>query len=209
MTLDGKKLIEDSLQVVTALRGTAPTVSLERGNVAGMPVLVAHVNWGEPTFCGNMPVDCVRVTITPRSATMDGDYGTYVFAKNIRDPFTFFVGRNPDFFYWSEKIESAPRWYWDKEVDGELLRQNLQEALDARFSPGEFDADSLPDADRYTPESWYDVISAEAERNEWGLDSEEIGGIVSASTKPDKCFVSVCYILQYVENLAKYGGDNG
>lgn len=37
------------------------------------------------------------------------------------------------------------------------------------------------------------------------MDSEEIGGIVSSSTKPDKCFVSVCYILQYVENLAKYG----
>jgi hypothetical protein len=61
MTLDGKKLIADSLQVVTALRGTAPTVSLERGNVAGMPVLVAHVNWGEPTFCGNVLVSVKSV----------------------------------------------------------------------------------------------------------------------------------------------------
>lgn len=205
MILDGKKLIDDSLQVVTALRGTAPTVSLERGNVAGMPVLVAHVNWGEPSFCGNTPVDCVRVTVTPRSATVDGDYGTYVFAKNIRDPFTFFIGRNPNFGYWDEKIESAPRWYWERDVDGDLLRQNLQEALDERFSPGEFNVDDFPFADRDTPESWYDLVFSEAERNEWGLDSEEIGGIVSASTKPDKCFVSVCYILQYVENLAKYG----
>lgn len=201
--MDGKKLIENSLKTLTTLRGSEPRVTLDRDNVAGMPILVAHVNWGDTD------TDTVRVTITPRSAVVDGDYGTYVFAKNIRDPFTFFVGRNPDFFYWSEKVESAPRWYYDKEVDGELLRQNLQEALDARFSPGEFDADTVPDADRYTPESWYDVIFAEAERNEWGLDSEEIGGIVSVSTKPDKCFVSVCYILQYVENLAKYGGDNG
>lgn len=203
MTLDGKKLLENSLKILTTLRGSEPRVTLDRGDVAGMPVLVAHVNWGDAD------TDTVRVTITPRSATVDGDYGTYAFARNIRDPFTFFVGRNPDFFYWSEKVESAPRWYYDKEVDGDLLRQNLQEALDERFGKGEFNANDLPDAVRDTPESWYDVISAEAERNEWGLDSEEIGGIVSSSTKPDKCFVSACYILQYVENLAMYGGDNG
>ena len=62
-----------------------------------------------------------------------GDFGTYVFGKDIQNIFNFFKGVRFDERYWQEKCEAASDPIIPDEVDLEKVEEAVRDYLEARF----------------------------------------------------------------------------
>lgn len=139
----------------------------------------------------------VWIRFSPTDVSVYGDYGFYIFKGNIVKPLTFFCGDKTNPGYWSEKIESAPSYYYVRNIDEDRLKENLKVFLeDNGLSELVDDVDDLC-ADRDTPESWYDVVTDLV----WSKDSTvSVSDVIDSSISPCHTYLLVCDILQAVSN---------
>lgn len=143
----------------------------------------------------------IHIRFTDKDVSVIGDYGCWVFKGSIVNPYRFFCGNhiNPD--YWAEKLEAAPRHYWDRGVDEDLLKKTLLEDY-ADYGVTKEDLEYLC-ADRDSIESWGDVLIDLNDEKGWGIEHEDLWHTVTGCKAEDWCYLQVCELVQTASNYLR------
>ena len=148
---------------------------------------------------------CVRFTNT--EAVVLGDYGSWVFQGNIREPLTFFAGNHINPGYWHEKLEAAPRDHYYRNVDARIVREELVKiAEDHNINVKDTETLMAP---RESPEAWYDYLREMREDLDWRIYDEDIISIIDSATEEDGRYLCVCEFLQKAANIVMEREPNG
>lgn len=143
----------------------------------------------------------IHIRFTDKDVSVIGDYGCWVFKGNIVNPYRFFCGDhiNPD--YWAEKLEAAPRHYWDRSVDEDLLKKTLLEDY-AEYGVTEESLEGLY-ADRDTVEAWGDAVVDLNDSLGWDIGHESIWETVTNCKTEDWCYLQICELVQTASNYLR------
>ena len=143
----------------------------------------------------------IHVRFTDKDVSVIGDYGCWVFKGNIVNPYRFFCGDHINPSYWEEKLEAAPRTYWERGVDEELLKKTLLEDY-ADYGVTKEDLDELG-SDRDTVESWGDSLVEMNRWKGWDISDEDLWMTVSGSIAESWCYMQVCELVQTASNYLR------
>ena len=146
----------------------------------------------------------IHIRFTDKDVTVVGDYGCWVFKGNICNPYRFFCGNhiNPD--YWAEKLNAAPRTYWDRGVDEDRLKKTLLEEYQDYGVTAE-DLEHLC-SDRDTIESWGDAVIDLNDLKGWDISHEDLWMTVTGCIADDWCYLQICELVQTASNYLRDHG---
>lgn len=158
----------------------------------------------EMTFTNPQGECPVHIRFTDKDVTVVGDYGCWVFKRNIVNPYRFFCGGyiNPD--YWAEKLEAAPRTYWERGVDVDRLREALLKTCGNSGVTKE-DLEELESLDD-TIAAWGDALVNLSVLKGWDVDASDLWSLVVACKAEDWCYMRVCELVQRASNYLKANG---
>ena len=158
----------------------------------------------EVTFT-NSQGDCpVHIRFTDKDVTVIGEYGCWVFKRNIVNPYRFFCGGhiNPD--YWAGKLEAAPRTYWERGVDEGRLRETILKMY-GNSGVTEEDLEELESRDDSIA-AWGDALVNLSVLKGWNVDASDLWSMVVACKTEDWCYLRVCELAQAASNYLKANG---
>lgn len=146
----------------------------------------------------------VHIRFTDKDVTVVGDYGCWVFKGNIVNPYRFFCGYhiNPD--YWAEKLEAAPRTYWERGVDEDRLRETVLKMY-GNSGVTESDLEELESRDD-TIAAWGDALVNLGVLKGWDVDASDLWSLVVACKAEDWCYMRVCELVQWASNYLRSNG---
>lgn len=137
-----------------------------------------------------------------------GDFGAFIFGRNIRDPRAFFRGKNINPDYWAEKLEAAPSGYYEAEVNTNKLNDiYINFVLDLENEEKEKDEINEPVYCSSTIESAWCAIEEANEANGVYIDSEKINDLIEQAKETDVKFIYACHVLQWVANKLSKGEE--
>lgn len=148
----------------------------------------------------------IHVRFTKYDVTVVGDYGGWIFKGNIVNCFNFFKGNHTNPGYWEEKLEAAPKFHYDRTIDGDKLRKALLEEYPDVIK--EEDLEHL-ESDRDTIESWYDTVYDFNNSKDWDLEMEDLYGTMQTCIVEDQLYLRVCELVQFVANYLAEQGVTG
>lgn len=143
----------------------------------------------------------IHIRFTDKDVSVIGDYGCWVFKGNIVNPYRFFCGDHTNPGYWAEKLESAPRHYWDRSVDEDLLKKTLLEEY-ADYGVTAEDLENLC-SDRDTIESWGDAVIDMNDEEGWGIEHEDLWQTVTDCKAVDWGYLQICELVQAASNYLR------
>ncbi len=127
--------------------------------------------------------------------------GRHLPAHVFVNPYRFFCGDHINPSYWEEKLEAAPRTYWERGVDGELLKKTLLEDY-ADYGVTKEDLDELG-SDRDTVESWGDSLVEMNRWKGWDISDEDLWLMVTDCKATDCCYLQICELVQAASNYLR------
>ena len=142
-----------------------------------------------------------------------GDFGTYVFGKDIQNIFNFFKGVRFDERYWQEKCEAAS----DPIIPDEVDLRKLEEAVRDYLAENEIEITDdiekeISDCFYYMDSNAYrayDKVEELFRSLDLFYDSEMVGGIIRAGQGYHGRFIYACEVIQWVSNnLDEWLGEN-
>lgn len=137
-----------------------------------------------------------------------GDFGSFIFGKDIVHINTFFEGDVPDLGYWAGKCESSPAPLVCEEVDLEKVRKLVEEYSADKISEEERETfteelENLTDEDGFSSMDTnmyraYDSLCEFFEKYDW--DTYEVPNIINESRDWLGNYVFICHVIQWVSN---------
>lgn len=142
----------------------------------------------------------------PNKLFITGDFGSFIFGKDIVHIDTFFKGDTPNFGYWEGKCEASPGPLLCEEVDLEKVRKLVEEYSVDKISEEERETfteelESLTeglfsmDTNMYRA---YDCLYEFFEKYDW--DTCDVSGIIDKSRDWLGNYVFICRVIQWVSN---------
>lgn len=140
-----------------------------------------------------------------------GDFGTYVFGKDIQNIFNFFKGVRFDESYWQEKCEAASDPIIPDEVDLEKVEKAVRDYLEENEIEITDDIEEeISDCFCYMDSNAYRAYDKVEElfRN-LDLFYYRVGDIIRAGQGYHGRFIYACEVIQWVSNnLDEWLGEN-
>ena len=139
-----------------------------------------------------------------------GDFGSFIFGKDIVHIDTFFKGDILDLGYWAGKCEAFPEPLVCEEVDLEKIRKLVEEYSSDKISEEEREAfteelENLTDTEVFSFSSMdtnmyraYDSLREFFEK--YDLDTYEVANIINKSRDWIGNYVFICHVIQWVSN---------
>lgn len=142
-----------------------------------------------------------------------GDFGTYVFGKDIQNIFNFFKGERINASYWQEKCEAASDPIIPDEVDLEKVEKEVRDYLEENEIEITDDIEKeisdyfyYMDSNAYRA---YDKVEELLSSLDLSYDSERVGYIIRAGQGYHGRFIYACEVIQWVSNnLDEWLGEN-
>lgn len=143
---------------------------------------------------------------SPNKLFITGDFGSFIFGKDIVHIDTFFKGDTPNLGYWEGKCEASPKPLLCEEVDLEKVRKLIEEYSVDKISEEERETfteelESLTeglfsmDTNMYRA---YDRLYEFFENYNW--DTYDVSGIIDKSRDWLGNYVFICHVIQWVSN---------
>ena len=133
-----------------------------------------------------------------------GDFGTYVFGKDIQNIFNFFKGERINASYWQEKCEAASDPIIPDEVDLEKVEKEVRDYLEENEIEITDDIEKeisdyfyYMDSNAYRA---YDKVEELLSSLDLSYDSERVGDIIRAGQGYSRRFIYACEVIQWVSN---------
>ncbi len=142
-----------------------------------------------------------------------GDFGTYVFGKDIQNIFNFFKGERINASYWQEKCEAASDPIIPDEVDLEKVEKEVRDYLEENEIEITDDIEKeISDCFYYMDSNAYrayDKVEELLSSLDLSYDSERVGYIIRAGQGYHGRFIYACEVIQWVSNnLDEWLGEN-
>lgn len=142
-----------------------------------------------------------------------GDFGTYVFGKNICNIFHFFKGERINESYWQEKCEAASDPIIPNEVDLEKVEEAVRDYLEENEIEITDDIEKeISDCFCYIDSNVYrayDKVEELFSSLNLSYGGETVEDIVRAGQSYHGRFIYACEVIQWVSNnLDEWLGEN-
>ena len=142
----------------------------------------------------------------PNKLFITGDFGSFIFGKDIVHIYTFFKGDTPNLGYWEGKCEASPKPLLCEEVDLEKVRKLVEEYSVDKVSEEERETfteelENLTeglfsmDTNMYRA---YDRLYEFFENYNW--DTYDVSSIIDKSRGWLGNYVFICHVIQWVSN---------
>lgn len=142
-----------------------------------------------------------------------GDFGTYVFGKNICNIFRFFKGERINKSYWQEKCEAASDPIIPDEVDLEKVEEAIRDYLEENEIEITDDIEKeISDCFCYIDSNAYrayDKVEELFSSLDLSYGGETVENIIRAGQGYHGRFIYACEVIQWVSNnLDEWLGEN-
>lgn len=142
-----------------------------------------------------------------------GDFGTYVFGKNICNIFRFFKGERINKSYWQEKCEAASDPIIPDEVDLEKVEEAIRDYLEENEIEITDDIEKeISDCFCYIDSNAYrayDKVEELFSSLDLSYGGETVEDIIRAGQGYSGRFIYACEVIQWVSNnLDEWLGEN-
>lgn len=142
-----------------------------------------------------------------------GDFGTYVFGKNICNIFRFFKGERINKSYWQEKCEAASDPIIPDEVDLDKVEEAVRDYLkDNEIEITDDIKEEISDCFLYIDSNAYrayDKVEELFSSLDLSYGGETVEDIIRAGQDYHGRFIYACEVIQWVSNnLDEWLGEN-
>ena len=157
----------------------------------------------------------VRLMFAFNKLFITGDYGSFIFGKDICHIYEFFKGKDVNLGYWKEKCESSPAPIINEEIDIEKadfeIRKfyeeyvDLDDLTDEEKEDFEYDLDNLthgpfPELDTNMYRAYDSIENFLRTHYAEDYGYEYVSDIIDQSRDWNPQYEYICNVIQWVEN---------